>query len=149
MSANVPPPSPQPPLLVVRVVGGDRWRVVTNIALVGLALAGLLAVFGMPPVDLHGPNHRLGIMVPTCGMTRGVAAAARLDLATAVSFNPAAPFLVAGAVAALLRAVVGRVSGRWIDVMTGVPRFWMWVSGVAFVALWVNQQAHASLLMGP
>ena len=55
----------------------DEHRPLATVALVGLALAGVMAIAGLPPVDLHGPLHRFGIMDPLCGMTRGVRAALR------------------------------------------------------------------------
>jgi len=50
----------------------DRHPTLTPLAAAGLLAAAILAVVGLPPVDLHGPLHRLGIMDPLCGMTRGV-----------------------------------------------------------------------------
>jgi hypothetical protein len=61
------------------------------LAAAGLLAAGVLAVVGLPPVDLHGPLHRLGIMDPLCGMTRGVVAVLRGQLGRAVAYNPASP----------------------------------------------------------
>ena len=42
-----------------------------------------MALWGLPPVDLHGPLHRLGIMDPVCGGTRSAyfAVSARWALA--------------------------------------------------------------------
>jgi len=37
----------------------------------------VLAAVGLPPVDLHGPLHYLGVMDPLCGMTRGTVAVLR------------------------------------------------------------------------
>lgn len=42
------------------------------VALCGLMAAVVLAVFGLPPADLHGVLHRLGVMDPLCGGTRSV-----------------------------------------------------------------------------
>lgn len=139
----------QQPVLTVDVNSVDRWRIVTLLTVAGVAGAGLLAVFGMPPVELHGPNHQLGLMMPTCGMTRAVAAAARLDLARAVAYNPASILLMVGAIGILFRAAVGTATGRWIDGRVGRPAIWWTVTTILFVGLWINQQAHAALLMGP
>jgi len=48
----------------------DRFAVLTRLALVGALVASALALWGLPPVDLHGPIHRLGIMDLLCGGTR-------------------------------------------------------------------------------
>lgn len=137
------------PVLRVGVVARDRWRAVTVMAAVGLIAAALMARFGMPPVDLHGPTHRWGLMMPTCGLTRGVAAAARLQFGVAVAYNPASIALVAGAVVVVARAVGGVLTGRWLDARVGDGRYWWAIGTVIFVVLWVNQQSHAALLMTP
>lgn len=144
--------APEPTLSVpgfghVRVGREDRHRLLTPLALAGLLVAGLLAAFGMPPVDLHGPTHWIGIMGPTCGMTRGVAATAGGDLARAVAYNPASPLVVAGAVAVLLRGVVGVASGRWLTFHLHVSRRGWIAIIVGLVLLTINQQLHADLLM--
>lgn len=131
----------------VRVDPTDRHRVLTVLAVVGLFAAVLLAVYGMPPVDLHGPTHWVGIMGPTCGMTRGVAATVSGDLARAVAYNPASPLLVGGAVAVLLRGAIGRTTGRWLTFHLHVSRGGWIILGMGLVLLTVNQQLHADLLM--
>src|SRR3954462_1000806 len=84
------------------------------IALIGLVIAALLAVLGLPPVDLHGPLHYLGIMDPLCGGTRSVYLSTHGHLAAAIRYNPAAPLVPLVTVALLARAFVGRVFGGWI-----------------------------------
>jgi hypothetical protein len=60
----------------------------------------------------------------------------------------AGPALVAGAVAVLVRAAVGRVSGYWVG--THVPRrIVIPVAVAALAALEVNQQLHVALLTQP
>jgi len=58
------------------VIGWLRWsleprdahRVATGPgAAAALAAAAGMAVFGLPPVDLHGLLHHVGIMDPLCG----------------------------------------------------------------------------------
>jgi Protein of unknown function (DUF2752) len=83
----------------------DRHPTLTLLAAVGLLAAGVLAVVGLPPVDLHGPLHNLGIMDPLCGMTRGTVAVLHGQLGQAVAYNPASPLLTAGA--------VSRSGGGW------------------------------------
>jgi hypothetical protein len=63
----------------------DRHGALTGLAAAGLVATGLLAVVGLPPVDLHGPIHYLGVMDPLCGMTRGSRLVTRGDLAGALS----------------------------------------------------------------
>jgi hypothetical protein len=86
----------------------DRHPTLTLLAAAGLLAAGVLAMVGLPPVDLHGPLHRLGIMDPLCGMTRGTVALLHAQLGQAVAYNPASPLLVAGA---LLAWVAGWSAG--------------------------------------
>lgn len=131
----------------VRVEEADRHRLLTALAIVGLVVASLLAVFGMPPVDVHGPTHWVGIMGPTCGMTRGVAATMGGDLARAVAYNPASPLVVAGAMVVVLRGAVGRTTGRWLTFHVHVSRRGWIVIVVGLVLLTVNQQLHADLLL--
>jgi hypothetical protein len=123
--------------------------VVSVIAAAGLLAGGGLAVFGLPPVDLHGPLHYLGMMDPFCGGTRGMHALMSGDLATAWRYNPITFPLVIGAVAVLVRHLVGLASGRWLNVATGNRRVLWSITVVAFVALGINQQLHADLLRTP
>src|SRR5437016_12090407 len=97
----------------------DRCPALMPLALVGLAVAVGIAV-GRPPFDLHPPLHRLGVMDPACGLTRGVVAAVRGHLREAWAYNPASPAVVAGAVAVLGRHVAGRLSGAWLTI--AIPR---------------------------
>jgi hypothetical protein len=111
----------------------------TWIALTGLLIAALLAVFGLPPLDLHGPLHFVGVMDPPCGGTRSVYLTLHGQLRDAVRDNPAGPALVAGAVAVLIRAAAGRMSGNWVGVH--VPRrILIPVAVLVLAALEVNQQ---------
>jgi uncharacterized membrane protein YfcA len=126
----------------------DELAVWTWIALAGLVIAVLLAVVGIPHVDLHGPLHYLGVMDPLCGGTRSVYLTLHGRLHDAVRYNPAGPLLVAAAVALLIRAAIGWATGRWFTV--GLPRrILIPVAVVAIVALEVNQQLHAALLSQP
>jgi hypothetical protein len=136
----------RPPGIVVRQ--RDAHPVWARIALAGLAIALLLAVFGLPPIDLHGPLHHLGVMDPLCGGTRSVYLTLHGQLRDAVRYNPAGPVLVIAAVGLLIRAAIGRWTGRWVDV--SVPRrLLIPVTVLALAALEVNQQLHASLLTQP
>jgi Protein of unknown function (DUF2752) len=124
----------------------DGQRPLAPLAIGGLLVAGILAVVGLPPVNLHGPLHYLGIMDPLCGMTRGTVAVLRGQLGLAVTYNPVSPLLVAVAILAMVRWLVGRLTGRWLVVRVYPGRV-AWGFGVAaLLGLWVNQQAHAVLL---
>jgi hypothetical protein len=124
----------------------DRHRRLTMVAALGLVLAGMLAVFGLLPVDLHAPPHYLGVMSPSCGLTRGVRLVVRDDLAGAVEYNPAAPLVVLGAVVALARHAVGWGTGRWLDVSARWTRLLVALTAAVLVVLWARQQAHVDLL---
>ena len=124
----------------------DRHPMLAPLAAAGLLAAGVLAVAGLPPVDLHGPLHRLGVMDPLCGMTRGTVAVLHGRLGLAVAYNPASPLLVVGAVLALGRWLVGRLAGRWLDATLRRTSLTVGIAAALVLALWVNQQAHAALL---
>ncbi|SRR6266536_677261 len=130
----------------------DHHHRLTRLALGGLLAGGILAVTGPPPLDLHGPLHYLRIMDPGCGMTRGVLWTLRGRLERAWAYNPASLLLVAGALAVLVRAGVGWLTGRWLTVTLGhARRPWSRLlpalALIAVAALWANQQHHAALLM--
>jgi len=101
----------------------DRHRWITLLAVTGVSSAGAMAVFGLPPVDLHGPLHPLGIMSPTCGGTRAARFTAQGNLVQAWRYNPLGIAAVLGAALAVLRAVLGGATGRWVDAtMSWTPR---------------------------
>ena len=129
----------------------DRHRLVTAVALVGLVAAAAMAVFGLPPVDLHGPFHRLGIMDPLCGGTRAARYAAQGQWALAWEYNPLGIITVVGAVAATVRTATGAILGRWLtaDVAWNPRRrrLALGVLATLVVLLEVRQQLRADLLM--
>src|SRR5713226_2094358 len=156
-------PSMQPPLawfgmqladdpatrspLALSVEGLDRYRWLLPAAGVGVAIAFVLGLIGLPPVEFHSPLHYLGIMDPLCGGTRALRDMALGHWGTAWTYNPLSVVLFLGAWAALLRAVVGRLTGRWIAVaMVRIPLS-RWLGTGLLVALEINQQLHARLLM--
>lgn len=143
---RVPARRPVAGLARLRVEGTDRHPTLVWIAAAGLLAATLLGWLGMPPVDLHGPLHYLGIMGPLCGMTRSVARAATGDLARAWRYNPGGLLLVAGAWVSIVRALVGRLTGRWLNLHVVVSRGGWWALTITLAALTVNQQLHADLL---
>lgn len=125
----------------------DDARFLTAASIVIVVAAPTFAAFGLPHVPLMWPLHRVGLVFPGCGLTRGVVAIAKGDVSSAWTFNPAsllAAFLVPIGV---LRAVAGLTTARWLSVRIR-PGPWMVVVGVlAVAALWVRQQANADLLM--
>jgi hypothetical protein len=124
----------------------DRHPTLAPLAAAGLLAAAVLAVVGLPPVDLHGPLHRLGIMDPLCGMTRGTVAVLRGRLGQAVASNPVSPLLVAGALLAPVRWLVGRLTGRWLDATLRRTPLTVGLAAGLVLVLWANQQAHAAPL---
>lgn len=125
----------------------DRHSAMTQLAGVGLVAAFVVAVFGQPPYGFHGPLHYLGIMSPTCGMSRGLMWLTRGNLALAWEYNPASLLLAPAGLVAFTRALFGRATGRWPNLRI---RWNWWIGGLltaALVALTVRQQLHADILI--
>lgn len=129
----------------------DRHREWTVLAVLGTVTAAVMALVGLPPLDLHGPLHYLGVMDPLCGGTRAAryTMLGRWDLAW--RYNPLGLVAVLGAGLMVLRAVIGAISRRWwtpIPVLTtGVRRLLIVALLLGVVALAVRQQLLAPLLM--
>jgi len=125
----------------------DRHPSTSRLALVGIPLVVLLAIVGLPPVDIHGPLHYLGIMGPTCGMTRGVMWTARGDLARAWQFNPASLLVIPTMVGLTLRITYSRITGRWLNFHIRW-RPWLWIiPTVLILLLSIRQQLNVDLLV--
>lgn len=129
----------------------DRHRLVTAVAFAGLVAAAAMAMFGLPPVDLHGPFHRLGIMDPLCGGTRAARYTAEGQWALAWEYNPLGIITVLGAVTATARTATGVLLGRWLTAdFSWTPRrrrLALGVLAVLLIILEVRQQLRADLLM--
>lgn len=129
----------------------DAHRWVTWLALIGLTAAVAMAIFGLPPIDLHGPQHHVGVMSPTCGGTRAARLTAQGRLDEAWTYNPLGILAVLAAVAVSARAAVGLTAGRWVNVgFAWTPRRKRVVITLAVlltIALEVRQQLRADLLM--
>jgi hypothetical protein len=134
---------------LIRVEAIDRYPWWTTVALATAAIIVVLAVVGLPPVDLHGPLHYLGIMDPLCGGTRSVYLTTHAHLRAAITYNPAAPLMPLVTLALLARAFVGRVFGYCITPARPRRAVVLWCAVVALVALEINQQLHAELLTSP
>ena len=135
------------PSLRLRWEAHDRHGAITFFAIVGVLGAVAMALFGLPPADIHGPLHYIGIMDPLCGMTRAFRLLARGQLDRAVTYNPASPLLAVVLVGVVIRAAIGKTSGRWLDITVVRSRGMYLVIGLGIAALWINQQIHAGLLM--
>lgn len=114
---------------------------------IGVLGAVVLGLAGLPPVNLHGPLHRIwGIMDPLCGGTRAVYWMARGRLGSAWTYNPGTFVLPLFVVGVYGRAFYGYLTGRWVTIH--VRRGLLLPLIFAFLLLLeVNQQAHAALLL--
>lgn len=129
----------------------DRHRPTTWVAALGAVVSLALLTLGLPPIDLHGPWHHLGLMDPLCGGTRSARLTMEGDLAEAWRYNPLGIAAVLAAFAVLGRAALGVVSGRWVDVRVRSTRtatriLWT-LAASTFIALGVRQQLIADLLV--
>lgn len=130
----------------VRIEVEDSAPWLMGVVLLASAGAVWLRVVGLSGADLHGPLHRMGIMDPFCGGTRATYLLGRGDLVGAWSWNPMVPLLALGASGLVVRFLVGRFSGRWVDLH--LPRrTWVALLAAAFVVLEVNQQLQAERLI--
>ena len=140
-------------LLAIEWSKSDRVRVVTVLGVAGLVASVAMAVFGLPPVDLHGPLHRMGIMDPLCGGTRAARLTAQGHLPEAWRYNPLGILATVAAALAVARLAVGVVMRRWLNVRVAwTPRrirLALAVLAIATVALEIRQQGRADLLLKP
>lgn len=124
---------------------------VTLAALVLVVTAVMMAVVGLPPVDLHGPLHQVGIMDPLCGGTRAAWYTAQGQLVQAWRYNPLGIVVVVGSMLLVARALLGLVSRLWLNVhveMTARSRRVVFTTFAILIALLeIRQQGRAELLM--
>ena len=129
----------------------DRLSVVTMVGLAGFALAGLMAAWGLPPLDLHTPLHRMGIMDPLCGGTRAARLTMQGNLGEAWRYNPLGILAVGAAAVATLRLLVGLTTRQWLTVEVAWTsrrlRAAIAVVLVLTVLLEIRQQSRADLLL--
>ena len=135
-----------PPRSRVWLSGVDAHARLLRYAVAGAAIAVGLRIFGLPPVPIHGPFHWLGLMSPSCGLTRATRLLAVGDVHDAWRFNPGVFVLAAADVVVLGRHALGRVTGQWINVALAHPRLVYAILAVPLALLWWNQQLHAALL---
>jgi hypothetical protein len=125
----------------------DRHRPLTLLAVAGVVLGALMATFGLPPVDIHGPLHFDGVMDPLCRATRAVRYAFRVEWALSWRYNPLGVVLAIGGILLLIRAAAGLTTGRWLTVRIRWSRWLLIALGILVVALEIRQLARADLLM--
>lgn len=129
----------------------DQHRLVTVVALIGVIIAAAMGVWGLPPVDLHGPLHKVGIMDPLCGGTRAARYTIEGRLGDAWRYNPLGILAVAGAIAATARSALGLLARRWLTLTVAwTPRrraTTVTIALVLLVLLEIRQQTRADLLM--
>ena len=129
----------------------DRLKWMTIAGSLGLVAAIAMASLGLPPVDLHGPFHRVGIMDPLCGGTRAARLTAQGDLVAAWRYNPLGIVASVAALLAVARLVIGMVTKRWLDAKVAwTPRRWRVVGAISvllIVALEIRQQGRSELLL--
>jgi hypothetical protein len=129
-----------------RVDSRDRHRMVTWLTLAGLLAGAVVAIAGVPRIDLHGPLHHLGVMDPLCGGTRAAFLLSRGHWDAAWTYNPIVFPLAALAASALVRAAAGWATGRWVTIQVTRPWPLIVVVVVIVAVLEVRQQLHADLL---
>lgn len=134
------------PAVSIAWVSRDRHRWAAPVAVVGATAAVAMAIFGLPPVNLHGPFHYLGVMGPLCGMTRAVRHLARLEVVTALGYNPAVVLVALGGIGAVSRWAYGRQTGRWLDIRVRWSPRVVVVIAAAAVLLAMRQQTQIDLL---
>lgn len=144
---QLPEDRPQPGVLSASISTTDSNRWITALALGGLTAATILSVAGGTPFDLPMPTHAIGLVTPTCGLTRGSTALVGGDAALAWRYNPASVVVVAFGVFGLARAVVGFTTKRWLDISVRLTTTARFVLVIAFVVLWIYQQGNAEFVM--
>ena len=129
----------------------DRYRWITLASIGLLAIAGGMAALGLPPVDLHGPNHWFGIMDPLCGGTRAARYTATGEWGLAWKYNPLGILTVVAVALLVLRASIGVLTRHWIALDITWTRRGRWaavtVAALLVIALEIRQQGRAELLM--
>ncbi len=138
-------------LVRFQIEARDRHWWLTVAAMLAHAIAAAMAILGLPPVDLHGPLHKVGIMDPFCGGTRAARYTAQGNFDQAWRYNPLSIVIVWGAGLAILRAAVSFLSRRWVTIsVVWTPDRRRWAVAIVvglLLLLEVRQQMRAELLM--
>lgn len=106
-----------------------------------------LAIVGVPNLPLMWPMYRVGVVGPSCGLTRGVVEIFRGNPSLAWRFNPASFLVVAASLVLVARALAGRGAAALSDLSTAARRIGAVAACVAIGALWVHQQLNADFVM--
>lgn len=132
--------------VALRWEGHDAYRWAAPLAVAGAVGGVIMALTGLPPLDIHGPLHYLGVMDPLCGMTRATRLLLLGRVREAVRYNPAVPLVPLAGLVVLLRAVWGYTRGRWCSLRAARPGRTALIWAVLAGAWEANQQAHAAML---
>lgn len=123
----------------------------TVLAIALVTTASAMAMVGLPPIDLHGPLHKAGIMDPLCGGTRAARYTAQGNLVEAWRYNPLGILVVAISLLLVARTAVGLVGRRWCNLyvrLTPRARRAVITAVLALIVLLeIRQQMRADLLM--
>ncbi len=130
----------------------DQAPWVTWTSATGLVAAAVLAATGGLPVDLPMPTHLVGIVTPTCGLTRGSTAIVRGEFALAWRYNPASFVVIGFGLVGSARTVIGILTGRWMFVSQRMSRSQSIALAVGVATIitmfWVFQQTKAEFIIG-
>jgi hypothetical protein len=140
----------QPPrvrAVTIEWTSHDGLRPLTASAAAIVLAAAVMARLGIPPLPIMWPMYQLGLVAPTCGLTRGVVALARTEFADAWRWNPASYPIGLSAVAVAIRFGIGVLTKRWLHLRLRPTWRLTTIAGVLLVTLWLRQQANADLLM--
>lgn len=130
------------------VEGTDRMGWLTWLTLTAVGVGMIFATIGHIPFDLPMPTHLIGMVTPTCGLTRGTVAILRGHWSLALRYNPVSFLVPVAILAALVRVVIGRVVDHgWLNVRFHPTRLAWAIGAVLFMALGVYQQSHAMFIM--
>ena len=125
----------------------DEMRWLSRAVAFGAAAAVILALIGGMPFALPMPTHGIGMVTPTCGLTRASIAIARGDMASAWRFNPAAFVLAGIGIAVAVRTAWGLARHRWVNLRLTPTAPRIAVAVVVLAAWWTYQQSNAQFIM--
>jgi hypothetical protein len=131
----------------IGIADRDQARWVTWTTILGLMAAAALALVGGLPFDLPMPSYRLGVVTPTCGLTRGSTALVRGDVTLAWRYNPASFIVIAFGALGVARTAAGVLASRWIVVnCTRSRTAWILIGG-SIATFWLYQQSNAEFII--
>jgi hypothetical protein len=131
----------------VRTTESDTAQWLTWTTILGLATAVALAAIGGLPFDIPMPTYRLGVVTPTCGLTRGSTAIARGDFMLAWRYNPMSFVVIIVGAIGVVRTAVGATTQRWVTMSCTRSRTAWVLIGIAIAAFWLYQQSNADFII--